>query len=279
MASKKAPKKTCFVITPIGKEGSETRRATDGLIDSVIKKVCDKLELEMIVAHRIEKPGSITVQVIEHLLRDDLVIANLTNLNPNVMYELAVRHSVRLPVISLAEDGTQLPFDLADERTIFFTNDLAGGIKLIPKLEGIAKNALDDPEPDNPVYRAAKNKVMKELQPQGDTQSYILERLDRFESMLQKKDDVNKVSPSRKEKRTYVLETFMKDEYFSDPEIEKHVNHIKFMLHELKGAGDGVVSRSNNKILITTNSRFIRKAISDYLENNPSYTKVKFDVV
>ncbi|TOO91770.1 hypothetical protein CGH26_28535, partial [Vibrio parahaemolyticus] len=36
-----------------------------------------------------------------------------------------------------------------------------------------------------PVYRAAKNKVMKEMQPQGDFQSYILERLDRFESLIQ----------------------------------------------------------------------------------------------
>lgn len=181
----KNQKRKCFVITPIGKDGTDVRRSADGLIDAVIESVCKSLDLDMHVAHRIDTPGSITGQVIEHLLNDDLVIANLTTLNPNVMYELAVRHSVRLPVVSLAEDRTVLPFDISDERTIFYVDDMAGVKQLGPALEKMATEALADTEPDNPVYRAAKNKVMKELQPQGDFQSYILERMDRFESILQ----------------------------------------------------------------------------------------------
>ncbi|MFB2661883.1 hypothetical protein [Shewanella mangrovisoli] len=189
MKSKQESKETtkkCFIVTPIGKDGTDVRRAADGLIDSVIEPVCIKLGLEMHVAHRIDVPGSITGQVIEHILNDDLVIANLTTLNPNVMYELAVRHAVRLPVVSLAEEGTLLPFDISDERTIFYTDDMAGVKKLIPALEKMIQEALVDSEPDNPVYRAAKNKVMKDLQPHGDFQSYILEKMDRFESILQR---------------------------------------------------------------------------------------------
>jgi len=184
-------RKKCFIVTPIGKEGSDIRRSADGLIDSVIEPVCKKLELDSYVAHRIDTPGSITSQVIEHLLQDDLVIVNLSYLNPNVMYELAVRHSVRLPVISLAEEGTTLPFDISDERTIFYINDMTGVTKLIPSLEKMATEAILDTSPDNPVYRAAKNQVMKELQPQGDFQSYIFERLDRLETMLQKQGAVS----------------------------------------------------------------------------------------
>ena len=179
-------RKKCFVVTPIGKDGTEIRRSADGLIDSTIEPLCEMLELEMFVAHRIDTPGSITAQVIEHLLTDELVIANLTGLNPNVMYELAVRHSVRLPVISLAEEGTTLPFDISDERTIFYVNDMAGVTRLLPILQNMANEALGDIEPDNPVYRAARGKIMKELQPQGDFQSYMLERLDQFESILHK---------------------------------------------------------------------------------------------
>lgn len=177
-------RKKCFVVTPIGIDGSAIRRAADGLLDAVITPVCSDLDLEMVVAHRIEESGSITTQVINHLLKDELVIANLTKLNPNVMYELAIRHAVRLPVVSVAEQGTVLPFDISDERTLFYQNDMAGTQSLIASLRKIAESALKDAEPDNPIYRAAESLIMKETQTKTDIESYIIDRFDRLESKL-----------------------------------------------------------------------------------------------
>jgi nucleoside 2-deoxyribosyltransferase len=177
------PSKVCFVITPIGDDTSPTRRAIDGLVDAVIEPTLTRLGFNVEVAHRIAKAGSITNQVIELLLSADLVVANLTELNPNVMYELAVRHAARKPVVILADRGTKLPFDVADERTIFYTNDMAGVPELASTLQVMAAAAVDDDQPDNPIYRGAKSLVMREVAP-TDADRFVLDRLDRLESLL-----------------------------------------------------------------------------------------------
>ena len=176
-------KKTCFVITPIGGENTPIRRSTEGLIASVIVPVLEGLGFNVKVAHKIAAPGSISTQVIELLLEADMVIANLTGLNPNVMYELAVRHAKRLPVVTIVEYGTTLPFDIVDQRTVFFTDDMSGVTELGPKLKEAVEAAMNDDAPDNPVYRAAEAKVMKDVA-QTDFQKYMLEAVNDLKSSV-----------------------------------------------------------------------------------------------
>ncbi len=176
-ATAATPARRCFFITPIGAAGSEVRRATEGLLKSVIRPVLEELGFTVVAAHEITESGSITRQIIEQLLSDELVIANLTGLNPNVMYELAIRHAAQLPVVSLAERGTELPFDVQDERTVFFTNDMQGAEELRPTLKLVAEAAIADAAPDNPVYRAIQTKAIKDSLSERDPNKFIVEQL------------------------------------------------------------------------------------------------------
>lgn len=185
-------KDICFIITPIGDEGSVIRKKTDGLIDNVLEPVCNELNMEAIPAHKIDKLGSITNQVVQSVLDSKLVIANLTGLNPNVMYELAIRHAIKKPVVCIAEHGTKLPFDITTERTIFYSDDMYGATRLRSELKDKLQAALADANVDNPIYRAIEeNMIIKDLQlssrdGSSDSLLYILQRLDKIESAIKR---------------------------------------------------------------------------------------------
>jgi len=170
----------CFIITPIGNDNSDTRRRTDGLIRSVIVPVLDELGIQGEAAHQIDITGSISKKIIQRIVEDDIVIANLTELNPNVMYELAVRHATRKPIVIVAEFGTSLPFDIVQQNTLFYTNDMLGADTLKPKLKAAIELALTQDKPDNPIYDGIEDSIMrKEAIAKGtDTEKYILDKLD-----------------------------------------------------------------------------------------------------
>jgi hypothetical protein len=124
---------TCFYITPIGDEGSDERKHSDLFLGNIIEPALSTFGLSVIRADNIDKPGMITRQVIEHLIRSRLVIADLSFHNPNVFYELALRHAVRLPIVQIIRTGDRLPFDVHQMRTVVIDNrDI---YSLVPKIE------------------------------------------------------------------------------------------------------------------------------------------------
>lgn len=175
--------KTCFIITPIGADNSEIRRKAEGLIEAVIDPVLKELEIGSSTPQGTYKSGSITKQIINAIIDSDLVIANLTGLNPNVMYELAIRHAKRKSVISLVEDGTLLPFDIKDERTIIYKDDMSYVPKTRTLLKGFILQSFEDIKQDNPISRATTEIIFDETDSVG-VKDYLINRLDEIESKI-----------------------------------------------------------------------------------------------
>jgi hypothetical protein len=121
--SQSEAQKILFICTPIGSEGSKTRIHFDKVRRHIIDPVAHEMGYTTIRADEIPRPGTITTHIVEHLLNDDLVIADMTEMEPNVFYELAVRHAVRKPVILMAAIGDRIPFDLAAQRAILYDLD------------------------------------------------------------------------------------------------------------------------------------------------------------
>lgn len=120
---------TCFVIGPIGDEHAEDdspgRRVYEealAVYTEVIRAACRKHRLSPVRADDIADAGEITEQIRHRLREADIVIADVSGGNPNVMYELGFRDALQRPVILIGESGS-LPFDIARMRTIRFQRD------------------------------------------------------------------------------------------------------------------------------------------------------------
>lgn len=141
----------CFVIGPIGNKfaqvGSPERESYEEALDvfeKVILPACQAFGVEPVRADQIALTGEITNQIFRHLYEDEIVIADVSGGNPNVMYELGLRHTRPLLTIQLGEYG-QLPFDVQAVRTIQFSRSERGLIDARKALEKALSAGLTDP--------------------------------------------------------------------------------------------------------------------------------------
>jgi hypothetical protein len=134
-------------------------------MEFIIKPAVAEFGLTVVRADQMGKSGMIGKQVIEHILKARLVIADLSFHNPNVFYELCLRHATRLPTVQVKRTVDDLPFDLNQYRTISI--ETRDPYTLVPKIQthisevaNQVRRALDDSESgDNPIslyYPSAK---------------------------------------------------------------------------------------------------------------------------
>jgi hypothetical protein len=142
--------RSCFVIGPIGDRlasiGSPDRTRFEQalrIFESIIKPACESVGLEPVRADGITRAGEIPDQIFRYLRDSDIVIADVTGGNPNVMYELGLRHTTNGLTIQIGERG-RLPFDVQAIRTIQFVHGDMGYIDAREQLEAALTTGLQE---------------------------------------------------------------------------------------------------------------------------------------
>lgn len=209
--------KKCFLISPIGKEGSETRKLADTIRTFLKNQVLDDLGYECIRADDINTMGMITSDIINHITKCDLVIAILEYDNANVYYELALRHATQKPCVSIVSreklnDGG-LPFDTQQERVFKYPlidmQKYDGGSSIQSKELMDFRNKLfnclttyeeQKYEYQNPVTVA----IHKAILPEGITMQGVIDHIDtRIDSLYDDIEDrlesINNIVPKHLE--------------------------------------------------------------------------------
>lgn len=153
--------KTCFVIMGFGiKTDFRTGRDIDldKTYNNIIKPVFEELGFLCYRADDIKHSGVIDIPMYENILKSDFVIADISTLNPNVLYELGIRHAVRKSTtLIIAEKELKYPFDL-NHIIIDSYEHLGKAIDYdeVMRFRGYLKEKaqylIDNPNTDSPLY-------------------------------------------------------------------------------------------------------------------------------
>ncbi|MDX5339239.1 MAG: hypothetical protein LPK25_09435 [Cyclobacteriaceae bacterium] len=165
--------KRCFVVMGFGTKTDYINGRKLDLNKSyrlLIKPVVESKGLECVRADEITHSGSIDVQMYRELLQADLVIADLSTLNANAVYELGIRHALRpYTTLVISEDKLMYPFDL-NHILIHGYKHLGDAIdyeeveRFREVLGNVIQNVLDKKEPDSPVYTYLNSLIPPKLQ-------------------------------------------------------------------------------------------------------------------
>ncbi|MDT9490432.1 nucleoside 2-deoxyribosyltransferase [Streptococcus mutans] len=126
---------TVFVITPFGEDFL-------ALYDELYKKFENQYKFTN--AGDLDNQQNIIKDIVQGINSADIVIADLTGLNPNVFYELGLAHAMNKKVIIITQDLSELPFDIKSYRANEYSLQFNKLPKLMEELEKLLAGAVSD---------------------------------------------------------------------------------------------------------------------------------------
>jgi tetratricopeptide (TPR) repeat protein len=150
----------CFVLMPFGTKTDSAGRVTnfDSVYKTVIAPAVEQAGLEPVRADEEKIGGTIHKPMFERLMLCHYAVADITGANPNVFYELGIRHALRpRSTVILFVEGTVIPFDIALVRGISYRTDGKGEpVDVAGPISAVAEQlraARGNPYDDSPIFQ------------------------------------------------------------------------------------------------------------------------------
>ncbi len=171
-----ARKRTCFVVMPFGEKKDLDGQDIDfdDIYRFFFKKAVEDIGIECVRCDEIEEAGSIHDKMFEHIYYADVVVVDITTSNPNVYYELGVRHALAKGVtVLIRRKGTTIPFNIQGLQVVEYDQARFGSIERAKaRIHQIIKNGLDARLSDSPVHGVLDLNIEPEAKPLGETSFY-----------------------------------------------------------------------------------------------------------
>lgn len=141
----------------------------DKTFSNIIEPVVEQIGYRCVRCDKVSNSGLIDKTMYEYILNSELVIADITTLNANAMYELGIRHALKpSTTIIIAENRTDFPFDI-NHTAIFKYEHLGSDIdvceakRCIKDLTNHIRNIIEKDDIDSPFYSYLKYNKLSDL--------------------------------------------------------------------------------------------------------------------
>lgn len=169
--------KICFIVTAIGESGTPTRERADNVYKYLIVPVCEDLGYKPVRVDHVNAVDNINETVINYLKTAPMVVADMTDHNPNAFYELGFRQALELPLVPIIKVGERLPFDVITTRTVFYDTDVA---KIEESKENLKAKIQSFENFEMPKSRAERSLTLDDLN------DNLTKKLNKILSLLEK---------------------------------------------------------------------------------------------
>lgn len=92
----------------------------DSYYEQIYKPAIENLNFNSKRADSLFRPSPIIKDIWEYINHSKILLADITGLNPNVMYELGLAHAIAKPVIIISDTIENVPFDLRFLRILIY---------------------------------------------------------------------------------------------------------------------------------------------------------------
>ena len=177
--------KICFIVTAIGESGTPTRERADNVYKYLIAPVCEELGYRPVRVDHVNAVDNINETVINYLKTAPMVIADMTEHNPNAFYELGFRQARELPLVPIIKVGERLPFDVITTRTVFYDTDVA---KIEDSKENLKSKILSFENFEMPESRIERSLTLEDLN------DNLTKKLNKILNLLEKQQSYSPLS-------------------------------------------------------------------------------------
>jgi hypothetical protein len=116
--------KTCFIIMPFSDMDGYESGHFGRVYEHLIRPACAAAGVEPVRGDEVKGTNYIAIDILQRILKSDIVICDLSGKNANVMYELGIRQAFDLPVVLLKDKRTERVFDIQGLRTLDYVESL-----------------------------------------------------------------------------------------------------------------------------------------------------------